>query len=418
MALRKKIAIFCDGTWNDLSLETPTNVVRLAKSVAAVSQKGEPQIVYYDEGVGVGAGIGRVTDSLTKYVGGALGRGLDRKIEAAYRFLVLNYCPGDHIYIFGFSRGAYTARSLCGLIRKCGILRRDCFDQVPSALGHYRSSAHPDSPEMIEFRQRFGHALATGWTDAETMARVRESAPDLPPESDKEMLYQYRPEHFYRMMFVGIWDTVGALGVPSKLDFFGLNRRYRFHDTSASSLLSSIRHAVAANERRSLFDVTLFNNIDQLNGEWATHRSASVSNPGHSRYAPYDYRPYQQRWFPGDHSSVGGGGSNRRLSSCGLLWIADGAQWAGLTLNTDATELRNAVREQDVCGNLGGNGTSGMPAGRVRAEGPAHLDEVSDELSERWSRMPGYRPPNITVMAGAGGGPPVRQPPPPWMQFP
>ena len=115
----KSIAIFCDGTWQNISQRFPTNVTRLARAVAPKGKDphtGEPipQIVFYDDGVGVGQGV---AENFTKFVGGAIGKGLDRKIAEAYEFLCLNFEPGDRIYIFGFSRGAYTARSLAGLLR-------------------------------------------------------------------------------------------------------------------------------------------------------------------------------------------------------------------------------------------------------------------------------------------------------------
>jgi uncharacterized protein (DUF2235 family) len=423
----KKLAIFCDGTWNDLSLEAPTNVVRLAKNVSANSAAGVPQIVYYDEGVGVGAGVGRVTNWLTKYVGGALGRGLDRKIEAAYRFLVLNYEEGDEIYVFGFSRGAYTARSLSGLVRKCGILRRDCFNKVPEAIERYRDASHPDHPAMVEFRQRFGHPKATGRADAARLnaATVRPTRQLLPAEAgiserpgaeeDLSAAYQYRSEAFYQIMFVGVWDTVGALGLPARLDVFNWNRRYNFHDTEASSLLTSIRHAVAGNERRGLFDLTPFKNIDSLNSEWAAATGHNVSDPRSPSYVPYGRRPYQQCWLPGDHGDVGGGHANRRLSSSGLLWIARGAQAAGLQFDWHHGELAEAMRERDPCGTIGANATLHSPEGPIRAAGPPTLDEVEESALERWDRDPRYRPRNFTVLFGRGGtaaGAPPAAPPP------
>ena len=140
----KRLAIFCDGTWNNLSMAALTNVARLAKSVESPAPTdGVEQVVFYDPGVGVPSRISRVVDFLTGMMGGAFGGGIEDKIENAYRFLVLNYEPGDEIYVFGFSSGAYTARSLCGLIRKCSILRRDCFHMTPQAMDLYRKKVHP-----------------------------------------------------------------------------------------------------------------------------------------------------------------------------------------------------------------------------------------------------------------------------------
>ena len=136
---RKRLAVFCDGTWDDLRMPSLTNVARLAKCVSAKGWDGREQIVFYDAGVGVATGVSPLVDRLVSVIGGAIGSGLDEKIENAYRFLVLNYEPGDEIFVFGFSRGAYTARSLCGLIRKCGIVRRECFDKIPEAMQIYRT---------------------------------------------------------------------------------------------------------------------------------------------------------------------------------------------------------------------------------------------------------------------------------------
>src|SRR5690606_1933003 len=115
----KRIAIFCDGTWNRMSAEFPTNVLCGAQLVLPADDAGISQITYYDEGVGT------VGPKALTALQAAFGWGLLEKIEAAYRFLIFNYEPGDEVFIFGFSRGAFTARSLAGLIRKCGIVPRN-----------------------------------------------------------------------------------------------------------------------------------------------------------------------------------------------------------------------------------------------------------------------------------------------------
>lgn len=409
--MAKKLAVFCDGTWNDLRKDIPTNVVRLAKCVAQRSGDGDPQIVYYDEGVGVPSRVSWLVDQGTKYIGGALGRGLDQKIEAAYRFLVLNFEPDDEIYIFGFSRGAYTARSLCGLIRKCGILRRAWFTKVPEAIKRYRDEVYPSSPEMVQFRADHAHPLASGREDYERFGIEQPPDGELRERGKRSEVYQYRPKQAYQMMFTGIWDTVGALGVPTGLDILRWNRRYKFHDTSASSLLSSIRHAVAANEKRGLYDVTPFDNFDLLNVEWSRATGWNTVDPLHPLFVPYAHRPYQQRWFAGDHCSVGGGYRETGLSSEALLWMADGASWAGLQFIDDPTsELGAAHRHARPFAPLGDNGRVAMPSGKARANGPPNVDEVSDPLYLRWGSAAEYRPPNLHVLRGA---PTPRPAPPP-----
>ncbi len=117
----KRISIFCDGTWNQLSAPNATHVARLARAVRPSATDGRTQLVYYQQGVGTGRGTNAVARKMDKWLGGALGWGLDDNIIEAYRNLIFWYEPGDQIFIFGFSRGAYTARSLAGLIRTAGI---------------------------------------------------------------------------------------------------------------------------------------------------------------------------------------------------------------------------------------------------------------------------------------------------------
>ncbi|HZG45909.1 MAG TPA: DUF2235 domain-containing protein [Allosphingosinicella sp.] len=392
---KKKIAIFCDGTWNDLSMANSTNVVRLARSVAdhARDSVRSQQIVYYDEGVGVAGNVSWLIDRATRIVGGALGRGLDRKVENAYRFLVLNYCPGDEIYVFGFSRGAYTARSLCGMIRKCGILRRAHFDHVDAAMRLYRSKETKDSPDAFLFRSKFAHSAATAFQDVPEADR---QAAEIDSPDDLAALYQYRPAAMVRLMYAGIWDTVGAMGIPEGLDLLGQNKKYEFHDLEASNLTASIRHAVAANDKRNLFDATLYGNLDRLNEDWANRTGYNVRETSAANFVPYPYRPYQQRWFPGDHGSVGGGSRDRSHSSAALQWIAEGAEWAGLAFDWKNSALGHSFEESDWRAELGPNSTLRLPGGRRRAAGPQKVEEVAEETYLRYHEPSlSYRPRNL-----------------------
>ncbi|MBL8770417.1 MAG: DUF2235 domain-containing protein, partial [Phenylobacterium sp.] len=278
---RKRLAVFCDGTWNDLRMKDLTNVARLAKCVEPRGWDGRRQVVFYDSGVGVATGVGHLADRLVTVLGGAIGAGLDDKIESAYRFLVLNYQPGDEIFVFGFSRGAYTARSLCGLIRKCGIVRRDCFDKIPEAMSIYRDKSKPPH-EVTDFRARHtyrdpetGAPMATGvedmanpedWAARAIDFRPAEPAPPPGPRTRRRkpkpgdefawLPPEPPPLGVYRLMYLGVWDTVGSMGVPSTIPFVSrwVNKRYQFYDTDASSLLYSIRHACALDEDRKSFD--------------------------------------------------------------------------------------------------------------------------------------------------------------------
>lgn len=404
----KRLAIFCDGTWNDLRMPHRTNVARLAKCVADKDPWGVDQVVYYDSGVGVSAGISRLVDWLTGLVGGAFGDGLDEKIEAAYRFLVLNYEVGDEVYIFGFSRGSYTARSLCGLIRKCGILRRECLDMIPQAVEFYRNEAHP--ADVTSFRETYGQKTTEGQTVAtgpEDLAHADRPWWDRRhgSSSERSKLPEKGP-HIYRLMFLGVWDTVGALGIPPRFRLLGklFNARYRFHDTDASALITHLRHAASVNEDRWAFDVTPVSNIDALNLDWARVMGRDTANPLAANFVPYAQRPYQQRWFPGDHGAVGGGNPEPGLSSGALMWMAEGAADAGLALRRDpgnelfqAAQVANPLAEWRIRKDGQPRGAwefdgLGLAAGYRDRRGPLTRDELHETTLERIAKRPEYRP--------------------------
>jgi len=268
----KRIVICCDGTWNRADQESPTNVVRTAYLIAK-SDADVEQVVYYDQGVGTGNSLDRLT-------GGAFGNGLEENIHEAYRFLVANFEPHDELFLFGFSRGAYTVRSLGGMIRKCGILRRSSVDQYQNAVDLYRDGQHPDEDEPKLFRKN--HSVV----------------------GDTEIPIAY----------LGVWDTVGALGIPLA-GLRALTRRpHQFHDTELSGSVKRARQALAIDEQRKPFAPTLW------------------------RHQPKPGQLVEQVWFAGVHSDIGGGYLDRGISDLALRWILDGAIEAGLHLDVEALE--------------------------------------------------------------------------------
>jgi len=259
--LMKRIAIFADGTWNSPERGGATNVLQMARAVRPLVGK-TTQVAFYDWGVG--------TDR-KKLAGGITGAGIDKNIMDCYRFLVHNYKAGDRLFLFGFSRGAYTVRSLAGFIRNCGLLGREHAERIPEAFDLYRQRTRKSAPwekTALDFRARFAVA-------------------DLTP-----------------IEFLGAWDTVGALGIP--VPFWGtLNEsRYLFHDTEPSKIIRHARHAVAIDENRQDFEPTLWD-----------------EKPG---------MDLQQVWFPGVHSDVGGGYDDPGLSHCASQWILEEAARFGL----------------------------------------------------------------------------------------
>ena len=307
----KRLVVFCDGTWNRMSAEHPTNVLIGAQLVLPVDASGVQQVTYYDEGVGT------VGPKAIKILQGAFGWGLLEKIEAAYRFLIFNYEPGDEIYIFGFSRGAYTARSLAGLIRKCGIVPRAQAGQIRDIFEFYKDTAtKPDSDEAQRRRMLWSPGVILKESDRQWR---------LDHNGDPAIVAAARP---LTVRYLGVWDTVGALGVPKHLFLNSLfpSRKYEFHDHQLSSTVRAARHAVAVDERRRSFEPSLWDNLDILN--------AAASGVG----------KYQQLWFPGDHGSVGGGGDIRELSNEALAWVVDGAIVEGLAVDLQKLDgLREAV---------------------------------------------------------------------------
>jgi uncharacterized protein (DUF2235 family) len=279
-----KRLVFCfDGTWNRLSADTPTNVVLTAASIVR-EVPDATQIIHYDEGVGTGR--------LEKWSGGALGVGLVEIVRKAYSFLIFNYDPRDQIFVFGFSRGACSARTFIGLIRHVGVLRRLHAARIDEAIELYKRrlvDADGSGERMCEFRAAYSDSMCTRLEDDAWRRRNIEGyvAGNAPPLS---------------VRYLGLWDTVCALGVPAIVPFSGfLNRKHRYHDVALTEFVEQARHAVAIDERRALFPGVSWGDLAELNEA----KGFPADDPN---------APCQEKWFPGNHGSVGGGGDIRGLS--------------------------------------------------------------------------------------------------------
>jgi hypothetical protein len=252
----------------------PTNVAKLALCLSVGVDSD--QVVFYEPGVG--------THGDQRWIGGGFGYGLSENIRNCYGYLAREYEPGDDLFLFGFSRGAYTARSLAGLIRNCGLLRREHADQVDAAFALYRdrtSVTHPCALASEIFRRIYSH--------------------------DSSEIH-----------FIGVWDTVGALGIPVELPgwdeisklYEGWERRWGFHDTQLSSHVRFAYQALAIDEEREPFRPCLWT-------QGPEPREQTL----------------EQVWFSGVHSEVGGGTRDTGLSDIALLWLVDRAQRCGLRLD-------------------------------------------------------------------------------------
>jgi uncharacterized protein (DUF2235 family) len=273
-----RLVLCFDGTWNRPSQNAnpaqrvETNVVRFYDSVLNGAQPdGSVQKKWYDTGVG--------TDWWDTVSGGVFGFGLDQKIRDGYRFLVENYPhpdPGDHeLFILGFSRGAYEARSLVGMIRNVGLLTPDNIYRLNDAYALYRNrDKSADTDQALAFRAKYSREV--------------------------------------KVRFLGVWDTVGALGIPvSALQWLNA-AEYGFHDTELSGIVQTAAHAVAVDEHRIDFQATLWSVI------------------------PKSGQSVEQRWFLGAHGNVGGGYDDRRLSDLTLAWMQNKAIGAGLAIDPGA----------------------------------------------------------------------------------
>ena len=372
----KHIVVCFDGTWNTLDSPYPTNVVKTAQLAAPMSSEGIAQVIHYDEGVG--SGDVAVAKDADRLLGGAFGVGLMNNIERAYRFLTFNYASGDRLFVFGFSRGAFSARSFGGLIRNSGILQREHVGRVKEALKLYQDASEetaPNAPKSCAFRAKYG--VPGYFNDIDREWRAKNLGTEA--ANDQPLTIEY----------MGVWDTVGAMGVPSYITGAArLNERFRFHDCSLSSSVRSARHAVALDEKRRVFDATLWDNIDDLN-----QKAGAAA-------LPLDQRPYLQQWFPGDHGSVGGGGEITAISNFTLAWILEGAMRRGLGLDTQRLEALRAESDYRApvrCMAKPGFDVTAFLTRRSR-QGPSAVDlsDLSEfarkRLSEPADKLPNGRP--------------------------
>lgn len=372
--LPKKLVFCFDGTSNRLDRPHPTNVAITAAAIRNSSKDG-PQIVYYDEGVGSGAWHDQL-------LGGAIGKGLYERVVEAYKFLVFNHEPGDEIFIFGFSRGAYTARSFAGLIHHVGVVNSCFADKVHVAAALYKNrkseAAIEELDDLQDFRCEFAPDILA--SEADRALRLKRGLGDALP--------------LVRIKYIGVWDTVKTIGDPMLGDDDG-DGEYdaaEFHDHHLYAEVEAARHAIAIDERRKKFDVTPWDNIDQLN----QGRGVPANDPD---------RPYQQQWFPGGHGSVGGGGDVRGLSDEGLEWIWQGAKRQGLAFDTSGYSKIWGIKPDILAPLENSSGPkSWAPADVIMRnlskkdrKGPDAIHEVSMATVIRWAApetegRPLYRP--------------------------
>ena len=435
----KSLVLCFDGTWNDLELNT--NVSRIYSEIADASTGCTRQQKFYDEGVG--------THWYDRVRGGAFGMGLDHNIRLGYAWLATTYesgpsvdalvvvgeanevdciadvaaapaasgsprkpngdlpgCPphssgaefliGSDLYILGFSRGAFTARSLGGLIGYLGIPVIEPL-AVESGTGRGALADHPVIVEAWD--------LYKGKPDADDEAAVRAGTapPDLAAKITPHLrrVDAFRATHARFPVRIHFWDTVGALGIP-KIAWFPRSTEYQFHDTSLGQCIRNAFHAMAIDEHRQEYKATLW-----------------------SRRAPTTER-VQQRWFPGAHADVGGGYPDALLPARPLSWLAQCVAACGLEFVDDRAvadaggATRRSITATPAAFDLIGTEymspvhdsyrdfmhgayrlIQALPTrpGRVYRRMLVAADGVGQEIDEtafqKWKSDPEYRPPNL-----------------------
>jgi uncharacterized protein (DUF2235 family) len=324
-----------------------TNVCRLYRSVLRLegdaTSRGElAQTKWYDKGVG--------TDWYDRVSGGAFGLGLSQKIREGYQYLSNTYDDGDEVFAFGFSRGAYTARSFIGMIRNCGLLPKG------------KTGNGPDSPEMLE---------------AYELYRAHDEGPD------SERAKHFRAEKHAPLIpikFLGVWDTVGALGIPLE-SFDAFNKaQFEFHNTELSGIVQNAFHAIAVDEHREPYKVTLWDPKAKLN------------------------QTMEQRWFIGAHADVGGGYASRLLSDITLRWMQHKAQQCGLRLDeTGIPSITDASALGPIADSFKAFLNGVFALFTTRYYRPVCMlqygaEVVDDTVPSRMKQLISYRPSNIGLM--------------------
>lgn len=355
----KRLILLLDGTWN--SSEDNTSVWRLSQLVAPQDAAGVPQLCYYTAGVGTPRG--------ERIRGGALGFGLDRDIIGAYRWLMGHYDQGDQIFLFGFSRGAFTARSTAGMIARCGLLRPGSPLSVEELYERYRLDAK--APSFVELHQ----------------------TKDLPPQEKRLLRHSRRVP----IKMIGVWDTVGALGVP-----FGnipgvSRRRFGFHNSRLSAIYEHAYHALALDEHRAAFTPTL----------WTHFTPDTPDPPGKRRVRP---TIVEQRWFAGAHGNVGGGIAGDDMPQLPLAWLMAkagdlGVAFRGKVIPTGYEiaaplhdSFRSFLRGFYRVFKLGRRFHRRIAAPATPGDKGTWLsanETIDASVFDRWRKLPGYRPPDL-----------------------
>ncbi|KAI1143808.1 hypothetical protein F5Y05DRAFT_418041 [Hypoxylon sp. FL0543] len=313
--MKKRIIVCCDGTWQNSdngyvkptssnpvpTLQIPSNVTRISRAFERYCSNDTFQIVYYQSGVGSRSGI------VDRVLGGAFGIGIAENIREAYAYICANYVDGDEIVLVGFSRGAFTARSVGGMISDLGLLTREgmeFFYPIFSDMQNWMNEKYkdqfpqmpfPDKPKGPHAAEEYRNRLVE-----EGYTRVRQD------KGRGELI---------NVKAIGVWDT----------------QTFRFYNTRLSNKIEHGFHALALDETRGPFSPTLWERLQEYR----------------------DVSDLRQVWFPGSHGNIGGGWADQGAANITLAWMMDQLSSIGCEFVDDAlTRLydRNVQYYQDLTG--------------------------------------------------------------------
>ena len=340
----KRIVICADGTWNvrdqvdkESGKRRPTNVTKTARAILPRANDGVDQVVFYHDGLGTQGPMDQMT-------GGAFGTGIEDNIRNLYRAIVYNYEVGDELYFFGFSRGAFTVRTLAGFMNLVGLVEKDDDYYVPEIYRCYEKNQRPGSRE---------------WEDAFHNVDGTRPCPEI--------------------RFVGVWDTVGALGAPGvigKVASAFKGNKYAYHDVGLNEHIVNAYHALGIDERRKPFVPTLWTRPDSWAGK------------------------LEQAWFPGVHSNVGGGYKPDGLANEALHWIVSKAYAVGLDIDWDYLNHFEPHSDSKLHDSMSLKyrllGSGKRTIGNYKQHGECIHQAAIDRIADAKC---GYEPNNVTTIA-------------------
>jgi uncharacterized protein (DUF2235 family) len=301
--MAKRIVVCSDGTGNTAIKGRGTNVFKLFEAVDLEGHRLDaaktPQIAIYDDGVGT------QNFKPLKILAGATGWGLSRNVKHLYKELARVYDPGDQIFMFGFSRGAFTVRTLAGFIGSCGVI-----DQ-----SKLKTKTFAGFEKAVEAGYRAYRKCYQPWLLRQFAAPTADAAADFKK--------QFSHDFDVKIRFLGVWDTVDAVGLPFFLgDLINVTiYRFKFPDLYLSPVVERACHALSIDDERESFRPLLW------------------------RQRPEDRERIAQVWFAGVHSNVGGGYPKQGMSLVALDWMLSHAQRAGVHLGQDGLRLNRADLE-------------------------------------------------------------------------